>query len=194
MGRAFWRHRSISRRSHRAAAESGHRPTARTEGSAINAPRVVRRPVASISRRSMIRTGETVFVPTGFSLIRCGINEPVTKTASPLPGFVFSEAWPFGLPASTLPASTPAEMRPATLRNVSVRMNNLTTAGSPRKPRERTPPVLFNPSLNQGGEIRIPPAILPRATQQTNLFGMSLRAPRRGLPPFRHSHSDSKDT
>src|SRR5207249_622531 len=32
------------------------------------------------SWRSIIRSGETVVVPIGCSLIRCGISEPVTKT------------------------------------------------------------------------------------------------------------------
>jgi hypothetical protein len=37
-------------------------PITRTDGSLIKAPGVVSRPVPSISRRSMIRTGETVVV------------------------------------------------------------------------------------------------------------------------------------
>ena len=52
----------------------------RTEGSFTKAPAVVPRPVASISQRSMTRMGETVFVPTRCTLIRCGMSEPVTKT------------------------------------------------------------------------------------------------------------------
>src|SRR5437773_8949863 len=52
----------------------------RTEGSLTKAPAVVCRPVQSISWRSIIRSGETVVVPIGCSLIRCGISEPVTKT------------------------------------------------------------------------------------------------------------------
>jgi hypothetical protein len=52
----------------------------RTEGSFTKAPAVVARPVASISRRSITRMGETVFVPTRCTLIRCGMSEPVTKT------------------------------------------------------------------------------------------------------------------
>lgn len=85
----------------------------------------------------MIRTGETVVVPIGFTLIRCGISEPVTKTAS-LPSCVlFSEVWLAGLPASAVPASTPVAMSPATHRNIGVLMSNLTTARSSRKPGER---------------------------------------------------------
>src|SRR6266513_1260798 len=52
----------------------------RTEGSFTKAPAVVPRPVASISQRSMTRMGETVFVPTRRTLMRCGMSEPVTKT------------------------------------------------------------------------------------------------------------------
>ena len=52
----------------------------RTEGSFTKAPAVVPRPVASISQRSITRRGETVFVPTRCTLIRCGMSEPVTKT------------------------------------------------------------------------------------------------------------------
>ena len=52
----------------------------RTEGSFTKAPAVVPRPVASISQRSITRMGETVFVPTRCTLMRCGMSEPVTKT------------------------------------------------------------------------------------------------------------------
>lgn len=52
----------------------------RTEGSFTKAPAVVPRPVASISARSIMRRGETVFVPTRRTLMRCGMSEPVTKT------------------------------------------------------------------------------------------------------------------
>ena len=52
----------------------------RTEGSFTKAPGVVPRPVLSISQRGMTRMGETVFVPTRCTLIRCGMSEPVTKT------------------------------------------------------------------------------------------------------------------
>lgn len=52
----------------------------RTEGSFTKAPAVVPRPVASISQRSIMRRGETVFVPTRCTLMRCGMSEPVTKT------------------------------------------------------------------------------------------------------------------
>ena len=55
-------------------------PMMRTEGSFTNAPGVVPRPVLSISQRGMTRMGETVFVPTRCTLIRCGMSEPVTKT------------------------------------------------------------------------------------------------------------------
>jgi len=52
----------------------------RTEGSFTKAPAVVPRPVASISQRGMTRIGETVVVPTRYTLMRCGMSEPVTKT------------------------------------------------------------------------------------------------------------------
>jgi hypothetical protein len=55
-------------------------PMMRTEGSFTKAPAVVPRPVASISQRSIMRMGETVFVPTRCTLIRCGMSEPVTRT------------------------------------------------------------------------------------------------------------------
>src|SRR5206468_348657 len=55
-------------------------PMIRTEGSFTKAPAVVPRPVASISQRSIMRRGETVFVPTRCTLMRCGMSEPVTKT------------------------------------------------------------------------------------------------------------------
>ena len=55
-------------------------PMMRTEGSFTKAPAVVPRPVASISARSIMRMGETVFVPTRCTLMRCGMSEPVTKT------------------------------------------------------------------------------------------------------------------
>ena len=48
-------------------------------------------------------------------------------------------------------------------------------------------------SVRAAGEIRIPPAILPRASQRTNLSGLILPGRWRGLPPFRRSHSDSRD-
>jgi len=55
-------------------------PMIRTEGSFTKAPAVVPRPVASISQRSIMRRGETVFVPARCTLMRCGMSEPVTKT------------------------------------------------------------------------------------------------------------------
>jgi len=55
-------------------------PMMRTEGSFTKAPGVVPRPVLSISQRGMTRMGETVFVPTRCTLMRCGMSEPVTKT------------------------------------------------------------------------------------------------------------------
>ena len=48
----------------------------RTDGSLIKAPGVVGRAIQSISWRSIIRTGETVSVPIGSSLTRCGMSEP----------------------------------------------------------------------------------------------------------------------
>jgi hypothetical protein len=81
----------------------------------------------------MIRTGETVVVPIGFRLIRCGINEPVTKTVSSLDCFFCSEACSAGLPANAALASKPAAMMLATPEESSVLISNLTTDTSPRK-------------------------------------------------------------
>jgi hypothetical protein len=102
-------------------------PIIRTEGSAIKTPRVVRRPVASISRRSMIRIGETVVVPIRFSLIRCGISEPVTKTASPYSCFGRPAASSTVLPASAVPANRLVAMRPARRGGSSVLTSHITT-------------------------------------------------------------------
>src|SRR6266446_938004 len=87
----------------------------RTEGSFTKAPAVVPRPVASISARSIMRMGETVFVPTRCTLMRCGISEPVTKTVCsvtfsfrswlPLTGVSASEA-PVAIRAVTAAAIT----------------------------------------------------------------------------------------
>lgn len=94
----------------------------------------------------MIRTGETVVVPIGFSLIRCGINEPVTKIVSSPTCFFCSEACPTGLPANAALASNPAVMMLPTLEEGSVLMSNLTTDRSPRK--------LDNGTLISAGRVK----------------------------------------
>src|SRR5438128_3786175 len=76
----------------------------------------------------MIRTGETVVVPIGFSLIRCGISEPVTKTARSSTFWLRFEAWLTGGSASTAPASMLAAMRVAALEEIIVFTNNTTSA------------------------------------------------------------------
>ena len=75
-------------------------PMMRTEGSFTKAPGVVPRPVLSISQRGMTRMGETVFVPTRCTLMRCGMSEPVTKTVCSV---TFS--FPFWLPLTGVSAS-----------------------------------------------------------------------------------------
>ena len=77
----------------------------RTEGSLTKAPAVVCRPVQSISWRSIIRTGETVFVPIGSSFTRCGISEPVTKTVFSSTFCLRFGAWLLVGSASTVPAN-----------------------------------------------------------------------------------------
>src|SRR5262249_440573 len=77
----------------------------RTEGSLTKAPGVVGRPVQSISWRSMIRIGETVFVPIGSSLIRCGMREPVTKTVRSSTFWLYFDAGLTLGSASAVPAS-----------------------------------------------------------------------------------------
>src|SRR5438477_12601143 len=48
----------------------------------------------------MIRIGEIVVVPIRFSLIRCGISEPVTKTVRSSAAFLSFEGCSAGLPPS----------------------------------------------------------------------------------------------
>ena len=74
----------------------------------MKAPAVVRRPVPSISCRSMIRTGETVLVPIGSSLTRCGISDPVIKIARSSTFCLGFEAWLMFGSASTVPANSAA--------------------------------------------------------------------------------------
>lgn len=81
----------------------------------------------------MIRIGETVVVPIRFRLIRCGISEPVTKTASSLICFFCSKACFTGLPANAVLASAPAARMLAAREESSVLMSKLTTAWSLRK-------------------------------------------------------------
>ena len=97
----------------------------RTEGSFTKAPAVVPRPVASISQRSITRMGETVFVPTRCTLMRCGMSEPVTKTVCsvtfslrswlPLTGVSASEA------LAAIRAVTPATITLFTTQNTPAR-------------------------------------------------------------------------
>ena len=74
----------------------------------MKAPAVVRRPVPSISCRSMIRTGETVLVPIGSSLTRCGISDPVIKIARSSTFCLGFDAWLTFGSASTVPANSAA--------------------------------------------------------------------------------------
>ena len=97
----------------------------RTEGSFTKAPGVVPRPVLSISQRGMTRMGETVFVPTRCTLMRCGMSEPVTKTVCsvtfsfrswlPLTGVSASEA------LAAIRAVTPATITLFTTQNTPAR-------------------------------------------------------------------------
>ncbi len=52
----------------------------------------------------MIRTGETVFVPMRRNLIRCGMSEPVMKTARSSTFSGRSEVWLTGGPPNTVAA------------------------------------------------------------------------------------------
>src|SRR6266513_2561256 len=99
----------------------------RTDGSLMKAPGVVCRPIQSISWRSTIRSGETVFVPIGSSLTRCGISEPVTKTVcSSTFCLRFGACSTLGS-ASTVPANQLVATRIATLEDIEV----LTTEPTP---------------------------------------------------------------
>jgi hypothetical protein len=106
-------------------------PIIRTEGSLTKAPGVVNRPVPSISWRSMIRIGETVFVVSGCSLIRCGISEPVMKIARSSTFCFRSEVWLVVGSASAVPASMLAATRVATLEDIRT-FTNKTTPGKVR--------------------------------------------------------------
>jgi hypothetical protein len=82
------------------------KPIIRTEGSFTKMPTVVRRPLLSISRRSIYRSGEAVAVPTGSNRTRCGISEPVTKTVTSCAWTRRSGSWITGSSASSVPANT----------------------------------------------------------------------------------------
>ncbi len=98
----------------------------RTDGSLIKAPGVVCRPVQSISWRSIIRIGETVLVPIGSSLTRCGISEPVTKTVRASTFCSRFRAWLGVGSASTVPAKVLAAMKIVALEDISVFTNQPT--------------------------------------------------------------------
>src|SRR4029077_12584494 len=103
----------------------------RTDGSLTKAPGVVCRPVQSISWRSIIRIGETVVVPIGCSLTRCGISEPVTKIARCSTFCFRSEVWLVVGSASAVPASMLAATRVATLEDIRT-LTNKPTPGKVR--------------------------------------------------------------
>ena len=119
----------------------------RTEGSFTKAPAVVPRPVASISQRSMTRMGETVFVPTRCTLIRCGMSEPVTKTVCSVT-FSFRSVLLTGVSASealaAIRAVTPAAITLFTTQNTPAgsrcKLPDQTREGVilPRSPRIQT--------------------------------------------------------
>ena len=100
----------------------------RTDGSLIKAPGVVCRPVQSISWRSMNRIGETVVVPIGCSLTRCGISEPVMKIARSSTFCLRSEVWLVVGSASAVPASMLTATRVATFEDIRT-FTNKTTPG-----------------------------------------------------------------
>lgn len=103
----------------------------RTEGSLTKAPGVVCRPVQSISWRSIIRIGETVVVPIGSSLTRCGMREPVTKIARSSTFCFRSEVWLVVVSASAVPASMLVATRVATLEDIRTFTNkNYTREGT----------------------------------------------------------------
>src|SRR5438045_1204795 len=68
----------------------------------------------------MIRTGETVFVPIGCSLMRCGISEPVTKTVRSSTFRLRFGACSTLRSASTVPANQLVTTRIATLEDIEV--------------------------------------------------------------------------
>src|SRR4051812_10344848 len=92
----------------------------RTDGSLIKAPGVVGRPVQSISRRSMTRTGETAVVPIGCTLTRCGMSEPVMKTARSSTFWLYFEVCLTFGSASKVPANTLVATRIVTLGDINV--------------------------------------------------------------------------
>src|SRR4051794_2159263 len=90
----------------------------RTEGSLTKAPGVVCRAVHSISWRSINRIGETVWVPIGCSLTRCGINDPGTKTVrSSTFCLRFGACLTLGS-ASAIPATKLIATRTATIEDI----------------------------------------------------------------------------
>ena len=103
----------------------------RTDGSLIKTPGVVCRPVQSISWRSMNRIGETVVVPIGCSLTRCGISEPVMKIARSSTFCLRSEVWLVVGSASAVPASMLAATRVTTFEDIRT-FTNKTTPGKVR--------------------------------------------------------------
>src|SRR4029077_560770 len=103
----------------------------RTDGSLTKAPGVVCRPVQSISWRSIIRIGETVVVPIGCSLTRCGISEPVMKIARSSTFCLRSEVWLVVGSASAVPASMLAATRVTTCEDIRTFINK-TTPGKVR--------------------------------------------------------------
>ena len=114
----------------------------RTEGSFTKAPGVVPRPVLSISQRGMTRMGETVFVPTRCTLMRCGMSEPVTKTVCSVT-FSF-RSW---LPLTGVSASEAlAAIRAVTPATITLFTPQNTPAGShckSHRTREGSDPPVF---------------------------------------------------
>jgi hypothetical protein len=106
-------------------------PMMRTEGSFTKAPAVVPRPVASISQRSMTRTGDTVVVPTRRTLMRCGMSEPVTKTVCSITFSFRSELALTGVSASEALAA----IRTVTPAAITL----FTTQNTPAGPRCKSP-------------------------------------------------------
>jgi hypothetical protein len=119
----------------------------RTEGSFTKAPAVVPRPVASISQRSMTRTGDTVVVPTRRTLIRCGMSEPVTKTVRSITFSFRSGLALTGVSASKALAAirivTPAVITLFTPQNTPARSR----CKSPDRTREGTVPSHVYPGF-----------------------------------------------
>jgi hypothetical protein len=100
----------------------------RSEGSLTKAPTVVNRPVPSISRRSMIRTGEVVVVPTGWRRRRCGMSEPVTKTVTSFGCSRRTVISLTGLPPSSVPPNVVMARRTIALGDNFVFTSNTTPA------------------------------------------------------------------